>query len=146
MHAKSQVEDAQKKKKHTHTYVPPKKVLPSFERMGRLFSPWTPWSGKAFRMHACLTQHNTLALERHVGFVMHFVHCTCIIVQSEPRRVSHMDLYCGEERGGGGFVRVTRIGVGGLLSDELAYFQGIRKSFAQSTIVPAPHPPNQPNS
>lgn len=41
-------------------------------------------------MHACLTQHNTLALERHVGFVMHFVHCTCIIVctirakKSEP--------------------------------------------------------------
>lgn len=35
-----------------------------------------------------------------------------------------MDLYCGEERGVVG--RVTRIGVGGLLSDELAYFQGIR--------------------
>ena len=97
-------------------------------------------------MHACLTQHNALALERHVGFVMHFVHCTRIIVQSEPRRVSHVDLYCGEERGGGGVVRVTRIGVGGLLSDELAYFQGIRGSFGQSTIVPAPHPPNQPNS
>lgn len=70
-------------------------------------------------------------------------YCTIRAKKSEPYGFV---LWGGE--GGGDCESDKDMGrrCGGLLSDELAYFQGIRGSFGQSTIVPAPHPPNQPNS